>query len=259
MSRASYNGGINRLLKNACRESVRVVLAFRPAFKPFILYSSRLQPTKQNWRIGVFRQPVRARFTRRCAILALLALATSFAQTPHYTGPQALGPFRIDKEISMNSLFARLGRPPSTRGETFCYRSARGNAFLTLTRMSDVYDDTVAGAVTLSRSRDCVTHPVHVAQDDIAAWKTEKGVGLGSTEEQVQEAYDRPTTVVSLDGSDYSAIDYGDLAASDRPPKPAPDLGTKALIYRAGPNDLSLAEFGIKDGRVVWISLSYRE
>jgi len=45
----------------------------------------------------------------------------------------------------------------------------------------------------------------------------------------------------------------------DQPPKNPPDVGTKALIYRGGPNDLSHAEFGIKDGRVVWISLSYRE
>jgi len=192
-------------------------------------------------------------------IAAVLTLAaTSFAQTPQYTGPHALGPFRIDKDVSMNSLFARLGRPPSTKGETFCYRSVRG-AYLALTRMSDVYDDKVAGAVTLSRSRDCVAHTVHDTTDDLAAWKTEAGIGLGSTEEQVQEAYDRPTTVVSLEGAKYSAIDYGDLAGIDQPPKSPPDVGTKALIYRGGPNDLSLAEFGIEDGRVVWISLSYRE
>ena len=158
----------------------------------------------------------------------------------------------------MTSLFARLGRPPSTRGETFCYRSARG-VYLALTRMSDVYDDKVAGAVTLSRSRDCVMHAVHDTTDDLSLWRTEKGIGLGSTEEQVQEAYDRPTTVVSIEATDYSAIDYGDFAGIDQPPKNPPDVGTKALIYRGGPNDLSHAEFGIKDGRVVWISLSYRE
>jgi len=201
----------------------------------------------------------RRRTLRLCRLLLFVILgATICAQTPQYTGPHALGPFRIDKEVSMTSLFARLGSPSSTKGETFCYRSARG-LYLALTRMSDVYDDKVAGAVTLSRSRDCVAHAVHVTPDDLTAWKTEKGIGLGSTEEQVQEAYDRPTTVVSLDGTNYSSIDYGDFTGLDQPPKNPPDLGTKALIYRAGPNDLSHAEFGIKDGRVVWISLSYRE
>lgn len=189
----------------------------------------------------------------------LLLATTSLAQKQQYTGPQALGPFRIDREVKINSLLARLGMPPSTKGETFCYRSASGNAFLSLTRMSDVYDDTVAAAVTLSSSRDCVTRPTHVTQDDLARWKTEKGIGLGSTEEQVHEAYDRPTTVVSIDGTNYGALDYGDLVSADHPPEKPLEMGTKALIYRGSAADLSLAEFGIKDGRVVWISLSYRE
>ena len=193
-------------------------------------------------------------------ILVIVMLAgTSLARAQQYTGPHTLGPFRIDKDVKMNSLLARLGMPPSTKGETFCYRSARGNVFLSLTRMSDVYDDKVAAAVTLSSSRDCIAHPVLVTQDDVARWKTDKGIGLGSSEEQVQEAYDLPTTVVSIDGTNYGAIDYGDLASSERPPAKPLEIGTKALIYRGAADDLSLAEFGIKDGRVMWISLSYRE
>ncbi len=184
---------------------------------------------------------------------------TSLARAQQYTGPHALGPFRIDKDVKMNSLLARLGMPPSTKSETFCYRSARGNGFLSLTRMSDVYDDTLAAAVTLSSSRDCVSHSVRVTQEDVAGWKTQEGIGLGSTEEQVHEAYDRPSTVISIDGTNYSSIDYGDLASSDHPPAKPPEIGSKALVYRGSANDLSLAEFGIKDGRVVWISLSYRE
>ena len=117
----------------------------------------------------------------------------------------------------------------------------------------------MAAAVTLSSARDCVTHPVHVTQDELARWKTEQGIGLGSTEEQVQEAYDRPTAVVSIEGTNYGAIDYGDLVSADHPPARPLEIGTKALIYRGAANDLSQAEFGIKDGRVVWISLSYRE
>jgi hypothetical protein len=193
------------------------------------------------------------------ALAIFILFAAGFARAQQYTGPQSLGPFHIDKEVSMNSLLVRLGRPASAKAETFCYRSASGNVFLSLTRMSDVYDDKVAAAVTLSSSRDCVNHPVLVTQDDIARWKTDKGIGLGSSEEQVQEAYDRPSTVVSIDGTNYGSIDYGDLASSDHPPSKPLEIGTKALVYRGATNDLSLAEFGIKDGRVVWISLSYRE
>lgn len=197
---------------------------------------------------------------RRVAIWAVAILAGavhSFAQD--YAGPKALGPFRIDKEVSMSSLFARLGKPTSKRAETFCYRSADNKVFLAVARMSDVYDPKIAGTVTLSSLKDCINHPVLVTPDDLAAWKTERGVGIGSTEEQVEKAYGEPSKMDSIEGADYGSVLYGDLTSSDRLPEKKLELGTKALIYRGASTDPSIAEFGIKDGRVIWISLSYSE
>jgi hypothetical protein len=201
-----------------------------------------------------------ARMLRSLQIVAILTLVgTSYAQAQTYTGPKNLGPFRIDKDVSMNSLFARLGRPSSTKADTFCYRSADLKAFLTVTRMSAVYDETIAASVTLSSSRTCINRTVQITPDELAAWKTDKGVGLTNTEEQVEKAYGTPSKVVSTDGADYGGVIYGNITSSDHPSGERPELGSKALIYQGAANDLSLAEFGIKDGRVVWISLSYNE
>lgn len=189
----------------------------------------------------------------------VLCLATVCAQAQGYAGPKTLGPFRIDKDVSMNSLFARLGRPSSTHGDTFCYRSANGKVFLTITRMSAVYDETVAGSVTLSSSQDCINHGVHITTDELAGWKTDKGIGLNSSEDEVEQAYGKPSSVASIEGADYGGVVYGDLIGSDHPPEKRLDIGSKALVYRGPEHDLSTAEFGIKDGRVVWISLSYSE
>jgi len=193
-------------------------------------------------------------------ILAIFTLvATSYAHAQGYSGPKNLGPFRIDKDISMNSLFARLGRPSSTKGDTFCYRSAAGKVFLTVTRMSAVYDETVAASVTLSSFRNCINHPVQVTTDGLSGWKTDKGIGLSSTEDEVQRAYGKPSRVDSTEGADYGGVIYGDITSSDYRPEQRPELGSKVLVYQGAANDLSIAEFGIKDGRVVWISLSYNE
>ncbi len=189
----------------------------------------------------------------------VLWLAATCAQAQTYAGPKTLGPFRIDKDVSMSSLFARLGRPSSTNADTFCYRSADRKVFLTITRMSAVYDETVAGSVTLSSSQDCINHAVHITTDELAGWKTDKDIGLYSSEEEVERAYGEPSRIDGIEGADYGGVIYGDLLSSDHPPERKLDIGSKALVYRGAKGDLSTAEFGIKDGRVVWISLSYSE
>lgn len=184
-------------------------------------------------------------------------MGTTYAQGQRYAGPEALGPFRIDKDISMNSLFARLGKPSSTTADIFCYRSAHGQAFLTITRMVEVYDAKIAGTVTLASFRNCVNHSVQVTRDDLTLWRTEKGISLSSTQEQVERAYGKPSKVDTTEGTKYGAIIYG--YDPSHPPDKKPQIGSKVLVYRGAPDDLSTAIFGIRNGRVVWILLSKNE
>ncbi|MBZ5534483.1 MAG: hypothetical protein LAO31_00890 [Acidobacteriia bacterium] len=130
------------------------------------------------------------------------------AGKPVYTGPNALGPFRIDKDISMNSLSEKLDRPPKVARDTFCYQSEDGRAYLVLTRMVEVYDDKIAGDVLLSDFRNCIDRRVQLTSEDLLAWKTEKGIGLGNSSEDVIKAYGKPSWVDRV-GTDYRTIIQG--------------------------------------------------
>ncbi len=187
-------------------------------------------------------------------LLAVVMFWGTQATGQAYAGPKSLGPFRIDKDVSMNSLFEELGRPSNVTRDTFCYQSKDGHAYLMLTRMVEVYDRTVAGNVQLSDFRSCLDIPTQVASHEFAAWRTERGVGLGSSSEEVMKAYGKPSSVESI-GSDYRAIIHGAPAHSHR----KPEVGTTVLGYTGASDDLSAAYFGIRDGKVAWISLSKNE
>lgn len=198
--------------------------------------------------------------SRRFQILAITILLGSVcAAAQAYAGPHTLGPFRIDQNVSMASLFARLGMPASTKAETFCYRSADGDAFLALTRLDPVYDDPKsAGAVVLSKARNCVKQRVLTATTDFAHWKAEKGIGLLSTEGDVTKAYGSPSTELTPKSADCGLSVYG----ADVPQASSgeeSDSSCKVMVYKGPPEDLNTAEFGIKSGKVVWIMLSQNE
>jgi hypothetical protein len=187
-------------------------------------------------------------------LFVVLVFWGAHADGQAYAGPQSLGPFRIDKDVSMNSLFEKLGHPSKVAGDTFCYQSRDGHEYLVLTRMVAVYDRKVAGDVQLSDFRSCLDRPVQVTSDELAAWRTEKGIGLGSSSKDVMKAYGKPSRVEGT-GSDYRAIIHGAPAHS----KKRPEVGTTVLGYRGASDDLNAAYFGIRDGKVAWISLSKNE
>jgi hypothetical protein len=187
-------------------------------------------------------------------LLTVLMLWGTQASAQAYAGPKSLGPFRIDKDVSMNILFEKLGQPSRVAGDIFCYQSGDGHAYLVVTRMVAVYDRKVAGDVELSDFRSCLDRPVQVTSDELAAWKTEKGIGLGSSSEDVMKAYGKPSSVDSI-GTDYRAIIHGAPAHSER----KPEVGTTVLGYRGASDDLNAAYFGIRDGKVAWMSLSKNE
>ena len=187
-------------------------------------------------------------------LLALTMLCGTPAGKRPYAGPKSLGPFRIDKDVPMSSLFEKLGRPSRVAPDTFCYRSADGHAYLVLTRMVEVYDRKVAGDVELSDFRNCVDRPVQVTSDDLAAWKTDEGIGLGSSGEDVKKAYGKPSSEESI-GTDYRGIIRGAPAHSAR----KPEAGTTGLGYTGASDELRAAYFGIRNGKVAWIFLTKNE
>jgi len=192
-------------------------------------------------------------------LVALLAIAAGSVKGQDYAGPPALGPFRVDRDVSVDSLFQRLGRPSSTAENHLCYRSSDGTAFLVLTRMTEDYGPKIAGGVVLSTFRNCVNRLVTVTPDDLAAWKTAKGIGLSSTADDVRKAYGTPLRVDKVEGDDYRRVIYGDFVDNHYVKVKRPELGDTVLVYGRAPDDLRIAEFGIREGRVVWIFLSKNE
>lgn len=192
-------------------------------------------------------------------LMAVLAVLSGYAEGQKYTGPNRLGPFRIDKDVSMKTLFRQLGQPPSTGGEVFCYRSQTGEQAVALTRMVAAYDSKVAGTATLSSFQNCVKRPVQTTADDLAAWKTERGIGLSSTIADVLKAYGKPTREDKIEGTKYRWVIHGDRINNRYTPQKRPELGDTVLVYQGAPDDLRIAEFGIRNGKVVWISLSKNE
>ena len=176
------------------------------------------------------------------------------ANTHPYAGPNSLGPFRVDKNTSMKSLFHRLGSPPSTAEDVVCYRSANSQRFLIVTRMVAEYDRRVAGAVELSDFPNCLDKTVRTTSEDLSKWTTDKGIGLGSSERDVKKAYGTPSSEEST-GSNYRWAIHGSPAQD----KTRARVGTKVLGYTGASDDLRTAYFGIREGRVAWIFLSQNE
>ena len=187
-------------------------------------------------------------------LLALLLSSGSQASDPRYTGPICLGSFRIDRPVSVRSLFKQLGQP-ATKSPPFCFQSQDGRSFLYVD-LIHVIPGRVA-EVLLSDFPNCIGRARQNTEDDLRAWKTGEGIGLGSSEEEVLEAYGRPSAEEVEDSRNYARAIYGYHPSAKEPP----EIGHKSLFY-AGilrENEWCSAQFGIRDKKVSWISLSANE
>ncbi len=196
----------------------------------------------------------------RSAVLAatiLAALSSASAKGRAYYGPSNLGPFRIDRDVSMRSLFDRLGIPAKKARDSFCYRSQQSDTFLILTRMADSYDERVAGGITISDFPNCLDLPVQITNDDLAGWKTEKGIGIGSTRGEVVAAYGKPSFVEAITGNDFRGLIRGSSPGHSGVARRK--IGDTSLNYRGADDELKSTFFGIRDGKVVWIFMSDNE
>jgi len=191
--------------------------------------------------------------------LLLFSSAVLIAAQQTYAGAMALGPFRIDRDVSMKSLFDRLGQPSNVAGDVFCYQSEDGKAFLVLTRMVEAYDQKIAGVVTLSGFRNCTDRRPQTTSDELTMWKTDKGIGLGSSVEDVRKAYGKPSEEDKIEGTKYRWVIHGDFKNGHYSEDAKPELGEAVLVYRGGADDLRTSDFGIRNGKVVWIVLSKNE
>ncbi len=193
--------------------------------------------------------------------MAKAILIFSLALTLHsgiraYSGPKCLGTFCIDRKTAVRKLFGQLGSP-ARKAEPFCYESQGRQTSLYILTIDTEQD--VAGEVMISDFSNCMHKARQITTSDLYAWKTPEGIGLGSREIDVVKAYGKPYSELKIDSTNLrwmQMIIHGFRHGDD-----VPQVGDKAISYAAGEEseDLSLAQFGIRKGRVCWIRLSMSE
>ncbi|MFI5098722.1 MAG: hypothetical protein ACHQT6_12185 [Candidatus Acidiferrales bacterium] len=174
-------------------------------------------------------------------------------ETDAYPGPNCLGLFCAYHGLSLHSFLAHLGPPVkiSSRPGDYCYQSLGSGAFLLAE--SDHVSPSELDAVLLSDFPSCRHSATQTTENDLRAWKTPEGIGLGSTEADVWRAYGKPDQEGKVDANNCC----DSMLKGFRTGGKLPDVGNKSLRY-AG-QELERAEFGIRNGKVSYIVLSYSE
>ncbi len=178
-------------------------------------------------------------------------------ETVKYSGPNCLGPFCIDHDVSVRVLFKRLGEP-APRASSFspyCYKAEYGNTFAYFDTMGP--DSKVAGALFLSDFPNCVHLVVQTTHDDLHAWKTPEGIGLGSSQADLAKAYGSKCSHEGIVAGDSRILKF--MIRGYREGDRTPRIGDKTISYNGALDDLRTAEFCIRDGRVTCIFLSHNE
>jgi hypothetical protein len=169
-----------------------------------------------------------------------------------FVGPDCLGPYCTDGELTPSSLLQGLGLPPqkSRLSPLVCFQSEDAQAFLHFsTNVEETYG---VADFLLSDFPNCLHTSKRVTPNLIRTWKTPEGIGLGSSEEDVLKAYGTPSAERKLDPQKPVREAKG-LVTGYRAGDKQPRTGDKVIIY--GPRELQAADFGIRDGRVSYIWL----
>jgi hypothetical protein len=199
---------------------------------------------------------------RKSFIWALILWVCSYsygqnrADKQKYTGPNVLGPFHIDRTVSVRDLFHLLGQTSRFNKEGFCYRT--NTTYFWFSEMA--HNPTQVGNVLLSNFPNCMDSHIKISAVVLSEWRTEKGIKLGSTTQEVLKAYGQPTEDIKISGTDYRWIIQGDYLVKENryTDRKRPEIGDRALAYKIS-DELRSATFGIRNGKVVWIYLSNSE
>ena len=190
---------------------------------------------------------------QRAAFRAVFLLwCVTYASGQTYAGPMALRSFRVDRSTTASTLFDLLGEPAAVNDGYFCYHSAKGSYLWLVLR---AHENARIGGVLLSDFPNCVRSTVQPTQEALETWKTKEGIGLGSTAKEVVRAYGTPSKEDEIKGTGYRWVIHGDYISGDTySSKSRPELGDTVLVY-ATSDDLKAVEFGLRNGRVVWVFL----
>jgi len=172
-----------------------------------------------------------------------------------YRGPQWLGPFTIGGKLGgtpADAIRVAIGRRDLPAGRAMCFRDPSTPAFLVLWRGTD--DSSVIRGAMISEYRDCFGQPLREARS-FHAWRTARGIGLGSDAALIRSAYGQPTRTRAAKEYWFDYTPGSDPVYERAVLKSLKDAWV--LEYRPSLDspDLRAADFGIERGKVAWIWL----
>jgi hypothetical protein len=138
------------------------------------------------------------------------------------------------------------------KAHTLCFGSADDKAYIWIDKMA--HSPAKAGSVFVSRFRNCFGQPLKTTPIDPTKWRTEKGIGIESTSEELLKAYGKPRTIEKVVLGIGPLIVGADGSAGGRP-----EYGQSIWSYPGADDDVRGAQFGIREGRIVWIFLTHNE
>jgi hypothetical protein len=168
-----------------------------------------------------------------------------------YSGPLVLGPFHIGQTVLSQDFHALMGRHSQFENKCFCYQQK--TAYFWFEKSG--HNPKEVGEVTLSSFPNCMDEKIYSTKEELSEWKTEKGIKLGSSVQEVLKAYGRPSLDEKIVGTDYWYVIHRDYQSVKQK---SPELGDRVLAY-SHPQGVPSAAFGIKNGKVVWMSMSNEE
>lgn len=190
-------------------------------------------------------------------LFASLLAGGASQEAVKYSGPNCLGPFCIDHDVSVPVMFKRLGEPAPrvSSFSPYCYKAEDGKTFTYFDTLGP--DSKVAGTLFLSDFPNCVHIAVRTTHDDLRGWKTPEGIGLGSSQADVVKAYGSNFSGGRIVAGDSRVLKF--MIRGYREEDRTTRIGDKTVSYNGASDDLRTAEFCIRDGRVSCIFLSHNE
>jgi len=170
-------------------------------------------------------------------------------ETDAFLGPDCLGIFCAYEDYSLRILVARLGPPPknASRDGDYCYQLQGATAFLHAKTGDE--NPQMVNTLLLSDFPNCGRSTPQSTENDLRAWMTPEGIGLGSLEADVRKAYGKPSQEDKLDAN--TCCEY--MLKSRRAGDKTLDIGNKRFYYQG--RELERAEIGIRNGKVSYIML----
>lgn len=187
------------------------------------------------------------------------ANARSATSPTGYHGPVKLGPFSIKNKvggIDLHKFWFVLGQPFMPKVTiytgTICYHDRGTGTYLIVVPGAD--DPRLVRGLTLSRINVCPERKIYPA-GGFSTWSTGKGIRLGASAKDVVLRYGKPSSVWDR----HTDRGFTDYPVEGNTSHMTSQEHIMVYLPREGAPDTSYGSFGVRNGVIVWMTVSDNE